>query len=143
MERASVIPISGLKDAPQEALIIPGNRFCIRAVFRNRLRNALKHGGRGCRISIEIEEMGEKLRIHVKNSGTGVQAQERQHLFQKSSPLSRRGKEGEEGMGLGLYLVRQVLENHGGRIHYVPLRQGSDFFFDLPKGEDHVVAKEK
>jgi sensor histidine kinase regulating citrate/malate metabolism len=110
-----------------------GNRFLLKAVFRNLLRNALKYGGKECRILMDIEEIGDFYRIDVFNTGNLVPVDKRKMLFKKYYRLDSTDKINPDGMGLGLFLVRKILQRHGGKIYYKAEQNGSNFIFSLPK----------
>jgi signal transduction histidine kinase len=124
---------NGLKAIPQEKLKIKGNRFWLKAIFRNLLKNAIKHGGKGTRIAIGLKESKDHFMMNVYNTGTPVPEQYRSRLFNKFGHISRLHEGHSEGMGLGLYLVKQIVEKHGGNIWYEAKECGSNFTFSLPK----------
>jgi signal transduction histidine kinase len=107
-----------------------GNRFLLKAVFRNLIRNALKYGEKGGEISIDIDERDSFYQINVFNSGIPVQMEQQKMLFKK---FCRTGEKGNpDGMGLGLFLVREILQRHGCKIRYEAEEDGSNFIFTLP-----------
>ena len=117
-----------------------GNRFLLKAVFRNLLRNGLKYGGKGCAIYIDIDERGSMYEINVYNSGRPVPMEKRKMLFSKFCRIDKRDKRNPEGMGLGLYLVKEILVHHGGSIWYEPEEDGSNFKFTLPKYKKQLIV---
>jgi signal transduction histidine kinase len=115
---------------------IKASRIGLKAVFRNLLRNAIKHGGKGCTITLGIENHGGSYRLNVYNSGKPVPEEYRNKLFSK---FNRYGSNGvgngsTHGMGLGLYLTKNIIEKHGGAIWYEAQENGSNFIFTLPLG---------
>jgi signal transduction histidine kinase len=124
---------NGLVYKHEQDLAIRGNRFWLKAVFRNLLRNAIVHGGKGCMVAVGLRDQGDCLRWNVYNTGKTVPQEYRDKLFTKFSPMAL-GDHGEGGgMGLGLYLVKEIVERHGGEIAYEAKRYGSNFVFTLSK----------
>jgi PAS domain S-box-containing protein len=109
-----------------------GDRLRLREVMQNLIENALKYGGEET-ISIEIgcrAEDGEKA-CYVKDSGPGIAAEYHEKIFRVFERLERNGN----GSGVGLSLVKRIIELHGGRIWVesdgTP-GSGATFFFVLP-----------
>jgi signal transduction histidine kinase len=131
--RIASIVHNGLKGISQEKLKIKGNKFWLKAIFRNLLKNALKYGGKGTRLAIGLRECSDHFIMNVYNSGTPVPEEYRNQLFNKFGRISSQHNGNSEGMGLGLYLVRLIIEMHGGNIWYEAKGFGSNFAFSLPK----------
>jgi two-component system sensor histidine kinase VicK len=110
---------------------IKASKFWVRAAFRNLLKNAVQYGGRGCTIVIGCEDHGVYYLFNVYNSGRPVKEAYRDNLFKKwkRGSLSNNGV----GLGLGLYLTKEVIQKHGGCIWYESLGYGSNFLFTLPR----------
>jgi K+-sensing histidine kinase KdpD len=119
---------------PHKADFIQGDRFWLKAIFRNLIRNAIKYGGRGCRITIGFEDLRFQYRMNVHNTGQSVPEECRDRLFTKFGRISSKKNGNSESMGLGLYLVKEIVEKHGGHIWYEATETGSNFLFNLPKG---------
>ncbi len=111
---------------------IKANRICLKTVFRNLLKNAIKYGHAGGTIAIGLEDHGSFYRLNIYNSGRPVPEECRNKLFTKFMHVGDNGSGGTGGMGLGLYLVRQILQKHGGEIWYEAQEDGSNFIFTLP-----------
>jgi len=113
---------------------IKASRIGLKAVFRNLLRNAIKHGGKGCTITLGFEDHGGSYRLNVYNSGKPVPKEYRDKLFSKFMRYGNNGigNGSTHGMGLGLYLTKKIIEKHGGAIWYEAEENGSNFIFTLP-----------
>jgi signal transduction histidine kinase len=122
-----------LEALSDNALFIQGDRFWLKAIFRNLLRNAIKYGGRGCKITIGFEDLQFQYRMNVHNTGKPVPEEFRNRLFTKFGRISSEKNGNSESMGLGLYLVKEIVERHGGHIWYEATERGSNFLFNLPK----------
>lgn len=118
---------------PAGRIPVRANKIWLRTVFRNLFSNAIKYGGRGCRIAFGFEDHGTYYRLNVYNSGSQVPPELRDRLFTRFF----RGEAGDAGLqngvGLGLYLTKEVIHRHGGEIWYEARHDGSDFIFTIPK----------
>jgi two-component system sensor histidine kinase VicK len=99
----------------------------------NLISNAIKYSPNGGKITISGRQTDDYAYIAVTDQGIGIPAGEQDRVFDRfyrvESPLSRR----TQGAGLGLYLVKSVVEAHGGRIWVESNQgQGSTFVFTLP-----------
>ena len=113
---------------------IRASRIGLKAVFRNLLGNAIKHGGKGCTIALGFEDRGGSYRLNVYNSGRPVPEEYRDKLFSRFMRCGNNGigNGSTHGMGLGLYLTKKIIEKHGGAIWYEARENGSNFIFTLP-----------
>jgi signal transduction histidine kinase len=103
----------------------------LRAILRNLIANALKFSYQNGEITISSEVIGENVQIAVKDTGIGISAEEKEKLF-ANLYFSTKGTAGEKGSGLGLTLVKELVEKNGGKIwaESEP-RKGSTFYFTL------------
>jgi signal transduction histidine kinase len=101
----------------------------LRIALVNLLSNAVRHSPRGATVTVSARDKGSVVRITVTDEGDGVDPSDALRLF---DPWHQ-GPEVAEGLGLGLWIVRQVAEWHGGRVTLdsVP-GQGSTFAIVLP-----------
>ncbi len=101
----------------------------------NYVSNALKFTPPGGRVTVRTRENAAVLRVEVADTGPGVPAAERGQLFHEYARLSPRPTGGEESNGVGLSIVRQLVESQGGRVGAeFPAGGGSVFWFELPFG---------
>jgi signal transduction histidine kinase len=80
----------------------------------NLLRNAIKYAK--TRIAVSTEVVNGKIRVYVDDDGIGIPAEERQRVFFAFTRLDRSRDRATGGYGLGLAIVRLVLEQHGGSV---------------------------
>lgn len=101
----------------------------LRIALVNLLSNAVRHSPRGGTVTVSSQDKGPVVRIAVTDEGDGIDPSDALRLF---DPWHQ-GPEVAEGLGLGLWIVRQVVEWHGGRVTLdsVP-GQGSTFGIVLP-----------
>jgi len=121
VEISATIPVLGLWD-----------RIRVEQVIANLLTNAFKFGG-GKPIEITVEETGPIGRLVFVDHGIGIAPEDIERIFQRyEQAISSRAF---GGLGLGLYIARQIIEAHGGtiRVESQP-GAGSTFTIDLPKG---------
>ncbi len=106
-------------------------------VFTNLLLNAINQSPQHSQIVVSIgAEIGQYL-VRVSDQGRGIKPEDLPYLFVKyyQGSIGRRTK----GAGLGLYLVRQIIETHGGTIQVEPkIGEGATFLFTLPKSASAV-----
>ncbi|HYX70438.1 MAG TPA: PAS domain S-box protein [Terriglobales bacterium] len=109
----------------------------VRQVLANLVANALKYSPEGGRVVLGAKREGEEVRIWISDQGIGIPAEILPHLFTKFYRVDNAVNRGIAGTGLGLALVRQIVENHGGRVwaESVP-GQGSTFYFSLPVAQE-------
>lgn len=100
--------------------------------FRNLIGNAIKYGGQGCHIMIDLEDRGFNYRLHVANSRRPISEDYRQLLFSKFPSRIRHGRKNKTGLGLGLYLSRDIIKRHGGDLWCEPKHGSTDFVVALP-----------
>jgi len=107
----------------------------LRQVLTNLLSNAIKYSPRGGLVRTGGWADDDWVYVYVADEGIGIPKSEQERIFERfyraESPLSRR----TEGAGLGLYLCKEVIEVHGGKIwvESAPGR-GAKFIFKLPRG---------
>ncbi len=102
-------------------------------VLLNLVDNSSKFTPDGGKLKIEAVREGEWCRVSVIDNGTGIKKEEQERIFepfrQLANPLTRE----ESGTGLGLMLVKQIVERYGGRIWVESeYGKGSRFIFTLP-----------
>jgi PAS domain S-box-containing protein len=117
-----------------EPLHVFGDRSRLVQIVVNLLNNAIKYSGEAGDISVAIEKRRRFGVIRVKDSGVGIEPELIESLFemfaQRDSTIDRSGG----GMGLGLHLVRKLVEFHSGRVvgRSEGVGKGSEFFVELP-----------
>lgn len=117
-----------------DPLIVFGDRSRLVQVVVNLLNNAIKYSSDGDLIAIALEKKGRVGRIVVRDNGVGLDPGQIESLFemfaQKDATLDR----ASGGMGLGLHLVRKLVDFHSGRVlgSSKGLGQGSEFAVELP-----------
>ncbi len=116
---------------PTGAIVVNASKIWLKVVYRNLFKNAIKYGGRGCTIAFGYEDHGSFYRLNVYNTGIPIPEEKRRILFTKFGRVE--GGTLREGIGMGLYLTKEIINRHGGDIWYEARDNGSDFVFILPK----------
>ncbi len=106
----------------------------ISQVITNLLINAAHNSPEGSVISVSIERLENAVKTNIRDSGTGISAQDSDYVF---SPFYRSDTESTRrirGLGLGLTMVQRIVELHGGEVGFEPNRDdaGVTFWFTLP-----------
>jgi signal transduction histidine kinase len=119
---------------PNEIKVM-GDPRGLRSALLNLVSNAMKHGGSGRWLRIAVERRGRQARIEVADRGPGIGERDVARIFE---PYVRGAStDGIEGSGLGLAVVRDVAEAHGGRVSVEsPPGGGATFVLRLPLAED-------
>ena len=103
-------------------------------VVYNLFDNAVKFTNNGGYIAIEVSDDGDNIRISIKNSGDGIDSNELTHIFERFYKVDKSRSLDSKGAGLGLYIVKTMVEMHGGRIFArSDSKTEAEFVFTLPK----------
>ncbi len=116
---------------PDEPALADVDRRRIEQALTNLLSNAHKFTPKGGHIQVTLERGGGELVVAVADDGPGIPREQQVHLFQRFYVIP--DGTGKVGLGLGLYITRQLVELHGGHVwvESEPAR-GSTFFIALP-----------
>ncbi|HXG87315.1 MAG TPA: HAMP domain-containing sensor histidine kinase [Vicinamibacterales bacterium] len=122
---------------------VRGDAVALRSAVQNLIGNAVKYGGESRWVGISAEATGRRLRIRVEDRGIGITAEDRKQMFE---PFYR-GREAVarqiQGSGLGLHLVRRIVEAHGGGVTVQSEPgKGTTFTIELPIAPDATVPLE-
>jgi len=119
-------------NAPPEPLEVEVDLERIGQVLLNLLSNASKYSPPGAPITITLESAGDKCIVAVQDQGLGIPAEQLPHIFERfyRAPGIERQKGSSDGLGLGLYIARKIVERHGGHIE-VQSKPGSGSTFSV------------
>jgi two-component system sensor histidine kinase ResE len=126
----------GLKVAPSEACgFVNGDRLQLERALGNLINNAIKYTGPGGNISVAATRQNGSVLFQVRDDGPGIDDRELPYLFDKYRRV--RGTQQIDGAGLGLYIVRHLIEAHGGSVTVCSTPgEGSVFTIHLPAEHD-------
>ncbi|HEX8819159.1 MAG TPA: ATP-binding protein [Archangium sp.] len=120
-------------EGPEEALVVLGDRGRLAQVLTNLLENALKYSPTGGTIRVTVQRDGPRALVSVSDEGIGIPPDQRLQLFERFFRARNAPISGFGGLGLGLYICRDIVEHHGGRIWVESeVGRGSTFRFTLP-----------
>ncbi|MDD3098256.1 MAG: ATP-binding protein [Candidatus Pacebacteria bacterium] len=116
----------------------------IKLVLEILVDNAVKYNVKNGEIRIRIDPMDDKpfILISVEDTGVGISPEDLQRLFTKFFRSQAALKDQTSGIGLGLYLAKNIIERHGGKIWVKSaLKRGSLFTFSLPIDPDYIPSQ--
>jgi signal transduction histidine kinase len=118
-----------------EAVWVAMEEASLRTVVRNLLDNAHKYGSTGAAIEVRVQARDGRAILTVQDFGLGLEASETEAIFERFYRVGDEMVRRHEGSGLGLYLVRLLLADYGGRITVdsAGLGQGATFVVSLPQ----------
>lgn len=117
----------------QDLLPVYADRAALRQVLDNLLSNAIKYSPHGCNVHVQIEALGESAVLRVRDEGPGISDEDQQKLFRKFTRLNARPTGGEHSSGLGLSIVKHIIEASRGKIYCESrLGEGASFVIELP-----------
>ena len=135
--RGAVATVTGLAGARMIEVVVPeddlglyGDANAIEHVLTNLLENAIKYSPDETLISVTVTERGREVRVSVSDQGSGIDASDLPHVFERF----RRGNGVVKGVGLGLHIVRNLVHAHNGRVWvHSDAGAGATFTVALPR----------
>ena len=120
-------------DAPDDLPAITFDREAMEQVMHNLLDNALKYGGEQKRIAVSVERSGGLILIKVRDWGIGIPRTEQNKIFNRFYRVGDELTGKVKGSGIGLTIVRQIIEDHHGKVTIKSKSgDGSTFIISLP-----------
>ncbi len=93
--------------------------------------NAIKYGGNGITIAYGYEDHGSFYKLCIYNNGPIIPQEKRNSLFTKFGKVDSEST--QDGVGMGLFLTKEIINQHGGEVWYEEMDHGGAFLFTLPK----------
>lgn len=134
------LQILGLENA--ESLYVDGDPDMIHQVLYNLIENAVKFTPDGGYIALKMEKQPGKTYMAIRNSGPGIALDEVEMVFDRFYKTDRSRNKDKTGMGLGLYIVRTIIRQHGGEITASSIPGDyTEFSFFLPDKQEEKKAE--
>ena len=118
-------------DIPEEPILVLGDKDMITQVIYNLLENATKFAREGSTLYLGVTNIDGKARVTVRNVGETIPAEELPLLFERFHKSDKSRSEDKDGYGLGLYIVKTILEQHKEKISVTSEDGVTTFSFSL------------
>lgn len=118
-------------DIPEEPILVLGDKDMITQVIYNLLENATKFAREGSTLYLGVTTIDGKARVTVRNEGDTIPAEELPLLFERFHKSDKSRSEDKDGYGLGLYIVKTILEQHKEKISVTSEDGVTAFSFSL------------
>ncbi|SEM60847.1 His Kinase A (phospho-acceptor) domain-containing protein [Stigmatella aurantiaca] len=129
-------------DVPRTRVWVQGDRDRLEQVIVNLLENAHKYSPAGAPITVEVEELADEARIHVKDHGIGIPGADQAQVFQRFYRARNVSHRNFGGLGLGLFISHSICKLHGGNLTLSSAEGlGSTFSVGLPKMTAREVGR--
>jgi PAS domain S-box-containing protein len=119
---------------PKQPLIVDADMTRLAQVFLNLLNNAAKYADQGGHIQLNVERQGSDVVVTVKDTGIGIAVDQLPRIFEMFTQVDQSLEKSQGGLGIGLTLVKRLVEMHGGRVEAKSEGpgKGSEFVVRLP-----------
>jgi signal transduction histidine kinase/CHASE3 domain sensor protein len=128
-------------DVPADTRVVIGDRDRLEQVLGNLLENAVKYSPDGSDVHVNVEERAEQVVTSVADRGIGIPQDELGQVFERFHRGRQVSSTNYGGLGLGLYITKQIVERHGGTIGVESRHgEGTTFQFTLPAANDRTFT---
>lgn len=127
---------------PEEPILVQGDPARLSQVFANLLNNAAKYTPDGGTIEVAVSIAQSEVLVRISDTGAGIPKEMLANVFELFTQVDRSLDRSQGGLGIGLTLVRRLVEMHGGSVHAHSegIGRGSEFVVHLPLAlSEHVV----
>ena len=115
------------------ALPVNGDAERLQQVLLNLLLNAFRYAADSERIDVRLKRQGDFARLEVQDYGPGIPAADQEQIFSRFYQVSSERQHSHTGLGLGLFIVREIIRAHGGTIEVRSVEgAGAVFVIRLP-----------
>jgi signal transduction histidine kinase len=122
-----------LKGSPKDIPQVLVDAEKIQLAVQNLLDNALHYTKKGGKVTVEISHDTKEMRVSFTDTGIGIPKKQQSRVFEKFFRATNARKVDTDGSGLGLYLVHNIVEAHGGKVWFESEEgKGTTFTFSLP-----------
>ena len=120
-------------DLMSDDALVRGDRLLLRESIGNLISNAIKYTPDHGQVTITLKNSDHKLTFEVTDSGYGIPEEQQANLFKAFYRVNLKETRNIKGTGLGLHLVKSIIERHEGEMHFKSVYgTGSTFGFELP-----------
>jgi signal transduction histidine kinase len=121
-------------DTTGESIPVSGDAFRLKQVFVNLIDNAVKYSDPGSEVKISARAEDPQVIVEIKDNGIGISQADKQRIFERFYRVDKSRSRAQGGSGLGLSIVKKIVEDHGGTISVESTPgEGSTFSIKLPK----------
>lgn len=134
--------LSGLRDTIVQHVLVSedrahvavyADRFRIYQVLVNLITNAVKYSPGADKVIIQMKTEGSSVVVSVRDFGIGIPKSHQKQIFEKLYQITGKGQRSQSGLGMGLYISKEIINAHDGKIWVVSKKgKGSTFYFSLP-----------
>jgi two-component system sensor histidine kinase VicK len=122
-----------IKDYEKDLPLINVDPKLMRIIFQNLLSNAVKYTPNEGEVSVKINKDTENLHIKIKDSGYGIPKSQQSKIYTKLFRADNVREKVTDGTGLGLYLVKSIVDKSGGKIWFESIEdKGTTFYVNIP-----------
>lgn len=98
-------------------IYVTGDTLLLQIALNNLIENAIKYSGEEDLINIDLTDEGERISLEVSDGGIGIHDDEKKQVFEKFYRVGNENTRKTKGTGLGLYITRKIMEDHGAEIY--------------------------
>ena len=125
----------------KQNILLWADEDLLQKLLLNLLSNAVKYNNSGGLIEISIDENSKHIQLNIKDNGKGIQKKDLSKIFERYYQAGGNKQEGSSGIGLAL--VKEIVELHKGHINVISkFNKGSEFIINFPYGRDHFKASD-
>jgi signal transduction histidine kinase len=118
---------------PEDPMPVNGDPTQLSEAMANLIVNAIKYTPKGGRILVSLLRSSTRAVVNIEDNGIGIPTEQQEKLFQPFFRADMTEIEHIDGTGLGLHLVKNIVERHFGKVHFKSIhKEGSTFGFELP-----------
>ncbi|WP_043118935.1 sensor histidine kinase, partial [Pseudacidovorax intermedius] len=104
--------------AAASPLVVIGHAWLLREALSNLIDNALRYAGRGAVVTVDVQRDGDEAVLSVTDDGPGIAPEDSSRVFERFVRATDQGN----GCGLGLPIVKEIVERQGGRVTLAPVQ---------------------
>jgi signal transduction histidine kinase len=116
---------------PDERIFTRGDKDSITQVVFNIIDNAIKYSNKNSTLELELWQQGQRVFVSIANQGETIPKKELPHIFERFHKADKSRGVDREGVGLGLYIVKRILDNHNEDIFVTSSNGVTKFIFSL------------